>query len=72
MDKNFETQIQAIMAEKGEVTLKAIAGVFNLPPQRIYSVAKQPKEGVVYDAKVFNWEAIERFINRRLENSWKM
>ena len=66
MSKNFETQIQAIMAEKGEVTLKAIAGVFNLPPQRIYSVAKQPKEGVVYDAKVFNWEAIERFINRRL------
>lgn len=60
------TVIQALMAEKGEVTLKALAGVFNLAPVRIYSVAKQPKEGVVYDAKVYNWEAIERFITRRL------
>ena len=31
------------------------------------SVAKQPKEGEVYDAKVFNWDAIERFITRRLD-----
>lgn len=61
-----ETRIQALMAEKGEVTLKALAMTFNLPPVRLYTVAKQPKEGVVYDAKVFNWEAIERFINRRL------
>lgn len=60
------TRIEAIMQEKGEVTLKALAMVFNLPPQRIYSTAKQPKEGVVYDAKVYNWEAIERFLNRRL------
>lgn len=64
--KGFETQLQSIMSEKGEVTLKAIAGVFNLPAVRLYSVAKQPKEGVVYDAKVYNWEAIEKFVTRRL------
>ena len=61
-----ETKIQALMAEKGEVTLKALAAVFNLPSQRIYTVAKQPKEGQVYNAKVYNWEAIEKFIVRRL------
>lgn len=58
--------IQEIMEVKGTPTLKAIAEVFGLPAQRLYSVAKQPKEGEVYDAKVFNWDAIERFINRRL------
>lgn len=62
----YDTQLQTIMAEKGEVSLKALAGVFNLPPVRLYTVAKQPKEGVVYDARVYNWEAIERFITRRL------
>ena len=60
------TSIEAIMQEKGEVTLKAIAGVFNLPAVRLYAVAKTPKEGVVYDSHVYNWEAIEKFVNRRL------
>ena len=59
--------IQKIMEEKGTPTLKAIAMVFDLPPVRLYSVAKQPKEGEVYDAKVYNWDAIERFVMRRLE-----
>lgn len=59
--------IERIMEEKGQPSLKAIAAVFDLNPVRLYSVAKQPKEGVVYDAKVFNWDAIERFINRRLD-----
>ena len=60
--------IERIMEEKGvQPSLKAYAGVFDLNPVRLYSVAKQPKEGVVYDAKVFNWDAIERFINRRLD-----
>lgn len=45
----------------------AIAAVFDVPTQRIYSVAKQPKEGEVYDARVFNWDAITRFITRRLD-----
>lgn len=59
--------ITEIMEIKGTPTLKAIAAVFDLPTQRIYSVAKQPKEGEVYNAKVFNWDAIERFITRRLD-----
>lgn len=59
--------ITEIMEKHGIPTLKAIAAVFDLPTQRIYSVAKQPKEGEVYDAKVFNWDAIERFITRRLD-----
>ena len=58
---------QEVMEVKGTVTLKAIAEVLGVPSQRIYSVAKQPQEGVVYDAKVYNWNAIERFINRRLD-----
>lgn len=59
--------IQEVMEMKGTPTLKAIAAVFDIPNQRIYTVAKQPKEGEVYDAKVYNWEAIERFITRRLD-----
>lgn len=55
------------MEAKGTPTLKAIAAVFDIPAQRIYSVAKQPKEGEVYDAKVYNWDAITRFITRRLD-----
>lgn len=60
--------IKEVMEVKGTPTLKAIAEVFNVPSQRIYSVAKQPKEGEVYDAKVYNWDAIERFIIRRLND----
>lgn len=60
--------IEQIIELKGvQPSLKAFAGVFDLNPVRLYSVAKQPKEGVVYDAKVFNWDAIERFISRRLD-----
>ena len=63
----YTNNIEQIMEQKGHPTLKAIAAVFDLNPVRLYSVAKQPKEGVVYDAKVYNWDAIERFINRRLD-----
>lgn len=62
----FTNDIERIMSEKQQVTLKAIAGVFNLPATRLYTVAKQPKEGQVYDAHVYNWDAIERFVKRRL------
>lgn len=61
------THIQEVMEEKGTVTLKAIAYVLGVPAPRLYSVAKQPKEGEIYDAKVYNWEAIERFVTRRLD-----
>lgn len=60
-------ELQKIMETMGTPTLKAIAAALDVPTQRIYSVAKQPKEGEVYDAKVFNWDAIERFILRRLD-----
>ena len=59
--------ITEIMEAKRTPTLKAIAAVFGIPTQRIYSVAKQPKEGEVYNAKVYNWDAITRFIERRLD-----
>lgn len=59
--------LQTIMEKKGTPTLKAIAAVFDLPAVRLYSVAKQPKEGEVYDAKVFNWDAVERFVARRFD-----
>ena len=61
------SNIETIMEQYGAPSLKAYAGVFGLNPVRLYSVAKQPKEGQVYDANVFNWDAIERFINRRLD-----
>ena len=63
----YTNNIERLMAEMGTPSLKAIATVFGLNPVRIYSVAKQPKEGVAYDPKVYNWDAIERFINRRLD-----
>lgn len=63
----YTNNIEKIMETMGTPSLKAIAAVFDLNPVRLYSVAKQPKEGVVYDAKVFNWDAIERFITRRLD-----
>lgn len=60
-------KLETLMAEKGQPTLKALAHVFGLNPIRLYSVAKQPKEGEIYDAKVYNWDAVERFVERRLE-----
>lgn len=63
----YTNNIEQVMERMGQPSLKAIATVFDLNPVRLYSVAKQPKEGVVYDAKVYNWDAIERFINRRLD-----
>lgn len=59
--------IEMIMEQMGTPTLKAIAQVFDLQAVRLYSVAKQPKEGVAWDPKVYNWDAIERFITRRLD-----
>lgn len=64
---NYTNNIEPLMAEMGTPSLKAIAGVFELNPVRIYSVAKQPKEGMVYDPHVYNWDALERFVTRRLD-----
>lgn len=59
--------IEGLMQKLGAPSLKAFAAVFDLNPVRFYTVAKQPKEGVTYDPKVFNWDAIERFIQRRID-----
>lgn len=45
--------------------LQAIALALDLHPTRLYAVAKQPKEGEIYDARVYNWDAIDRFLARR-------
>lgn len=60
-------ELQQVMGQLGTPTLKAFAAVFDVPQQRLYSVAKQPKAGEVYDAKVYNWDAIQRFVTRRLD-----
>lgn len=55
-----------VMAGKPQPTLKAIADIFEVPAQRIYSVAKQPIAGEVYDARTYNWGAISKFIEKRI------
>lgn len=55
-----------IMAGKPQPSLRAIADIFEVPAQRIYSVAKQPVAGEIYDARVYNWGAISRFIEKRI------
>jgi len=60
-------QILKNLAEtEGMPTLKAIAMALGVPAPRVYAVAKQPQEGVIYDAKAFNWDAVERFVTKRL------
>lgn len=65
--EEYTNNIEPLMQTMGTPTLKAIAGVFELQAVRLYSVAKQPKEGVAYDPHVYNWDAIERFVTRRLD-----
>lgn len=60
------SKIEKNMEKNGPVTLKALALTFELNPARMYTVAKQPKEGEIYDAKKYNWDAVEAFIMRRL------
>lgn len=65
MEENNITFMDA-MEGKQQPSLKAIADIFEVPPQRIYSVAKQPIAGEVYDARVYNWAAINKFIEKRI------
>lgn len=55
-----------VMEGKAQPTLKAIADIFEVPSQRIYSIAKQPIAGQVFDPKVYNWDAINKFISKRI------
>lgn len=58
--------ILEVMGDGPQPTLKAIAEVLGVPQQRLYSVAKQPVAGEVYDARVYNWGAISKFIAKRI------
>ena len=49
-------------------SLRAIAEALGTPQQRSYSVSKQPKMGEVYDPKVYNWDAITKFVEKRLSD----
>lgn len=49
-------------------SLRAIAEALGTPQQRIYSVSKQPKMGEVYDPKVYNWDAITKFVEKRFSD----
>ena len=55
-----------VMNGRPPPTLKAIADIFEVPQQRLYSIAKQPIAGEVYDARVYNWNAITKFIEKRI------
>lgn len=48
-------------------TLRAIAAVLVVPSTRLYAVAKQPQEGKVYNKNEYNYDAVDRFIERRLD-----
>lgn len=65
-------KIQQAMEKLGTPSLKAIATTFDVNPVRLYTVAKQAKEGVVYDPKVYNWDAIERWVERRLTDGTEL
>lgn len=52
--------------EVAQPSLRAIAEALNVPQNRIYSVSKQPIPGMIYDAKVYNWDAITKFVSKRI------
>lgn len=62
----FDLTFEDFIVGKPQPTLKAIAEIFDVPQQRLYSIAKQPVAGQVYDARVYNWGAISRFISKRI------
>lgn len=47
-------------------SLRAIAEALGVPQTRLYSVSKLPVPGVTYDPKVYNWEAITKFVTKRI------
>lgn len=66
MAENAIISFVDVMSKGPQPSLKAIAEIFEVPAQRIYSVAKQPVAGEVYDARVYNWGAISKFIEKRI------
>jgi hypothetical protein len=67
-NKLIEAIENAIAAGKitEQPSLKAMAMTLEVKPVRIYQVAKTPVEGQVFDPRVYNMDAVEGFIGRRL------
>ncbi len=66
LTENTELERILIQQNKGVPSLKSFAMAIDVKPQRLYAVAKTPQAGLVYDAKSYNWGALERFFARRL------
>lgn len=52
--------------ESGPFQLACMARALNVANSRVYSSAKTPIAGVAYNPDVYNWDALERFVLRRL------
>lgn len=59
--------IHELMEIHGTPTLASIARIFGISRERVYKVAKTPVTGKVFEPQEYNWEAVERFILRRLD-----
>lgn len=59
--------IRELIEIHGQPPIAGIATVFGVSRERVYKIAKTPIRGKVFEHKEFNWEAIERFILRRLD-----
>lgn len=68
---NALTQAIQKYIDSGKATecfnLSCMARALNIANQRVYVAAKTPIPGVLYDPKEYNWDALERFVLRRLD-----
>lgn len=71
---NFNNSLtQAIQAyiDSGKATecfnLASMAKALTVGNPRVYSAARTPITGVAYDPNTYNWDALERFVLRRLD-----
>ena len=70
MANDLELAIQqAILDNKISTapTLKAIAIVLNVKPIQLYTISKTAIPNVIYDARIYNWDAIAKYIARRFD-----
>lgn len=54
------------IAPETTITMKAFAIALEIPVTRLYSLAKKPVVGQVYDPAVTNWDAINEYIASKL------
>lgn len=48
-------------------TLKSFAAVFGVKPVQLYTIAKTPIPDVIYDSRLINWGAVEKYCRRRFD-----